>query len=223
MNAGRFALGLWILLLVLCSCKSQTDLYVNHHGKVDIHPEDGNVLHWKNTKAVFIGATPCKGHETELNYKTSDCEVVVPDVMQPGRYMYTCEKCKDPEIITGSETEPLEDLLRGKGKEPDVTVAIPCDVNMNKIVPSFYTNEVKKGQVIEWQSNGTGKTWVLPWNVVFDNPMVCQEGGTIKSDGYGDGICTVNVDTPMEYAYTVKSTANPATCGDGTSSVKVVP
>jgi hypothetical protein len=228
-----WSLFLGIAILVLSGCEGN-DVHVSlaQNGKIVLNPIYSDKIRWApGVQVHFLIPGLCQERDTWITTCTVRIKVQPGDF---GQFNYICKGgiCKDPEVDVGSSTAQPDTYAKmtraawAAALNPDVQVALPCDLGSGTItptpadVPGDLYGPITSGTVVQWVSNGNGSVLLKDWTVTFDagNATVCNEADIHNAGGYRS--CTIKDGLAAgPYKYTAASPQ----CKSGSGSVTVSP
>jgi len=206
-------------LLMLSGCGSDTiNLVISPRtGKFVPNPKKGDVVRFSARGAdksvtFSFGVSPCV--ETNI---TGTCTVNAdaPSGTPAGYYLYKCpdNSCVDPEIIVGSDIEPIhnEAMLHAARGAP-TPVGIIC-LNGNAMIDPTPIR-VSAGENIVWYPDGSAAQQPKKWSI-SSLADTCTDSTQINQD---HSSCTIRADAPPTSSYTLTVT-EPAMCKPATGEI----
>ena len=184
--------------------------------KLILNPQPNDVIEWQATvNPTFLGPTPCEGGQPV----GSKCKVN----QTAGKYLYTCGKCKDPEIVVGSDI-PVgvqKTITIGAGAAmASQAVSLWCNNNQVALAPAEVDYTPKSGDTVQtlWVNTGNGSSYIADWQVNFSGTSPCIE----SQIGAGhDNTCTFNASANATYTYTAKSASGACNQTTAAGTIKV--
>ena len=198
----NWMLALGALWLIGCEDKkAPVVMQVQGGGKVFLHPQQGDVVQWKDSSGKAfpvtfppIGTSPCQ----ESANPTSTCTLKLGGV-----YPYDCAGCADPVIIVGSDGGPLQKaVVLPKGNVLDSqSGVIYCDAASKaaKVYKDPLQVAASTGGAnskIQWFPYGN--SGITAFTVTLQ-PGTCQEATIDQSQN----ICTLLAGAPKSQTYNV--------------------
>ena len=184
--------------------------------KLIVNPQQNDVIEWKDgVNPSFLGPTPCEGGQPQGN----KCKVN----QTAGKYLYHCEKCIDPEVVVGSDTQGSTkhtfSVPAGTAIASQL-VSLWCNNNQVSLDPAEDDFTPKSGNTIQtlWVNTGNGASFIPDWLVTFTESSPCQE----KQIGAGhDNTCTFDAAASGTYSYIAKSASGKCNGTSATGMIKV--
>jgi hypothetical protein len=184
--------------------------------KLILNPQQNDVIEWQaDVNPSFLGPAPCAGGQPQ----GGKCKVNET----AGKYLYSCSKCKDPEVVVGSDIpsgiKHTISIAAGAAMASDA-VSVWCNNNQVAVAPAEVDFTPKSGDTVQtlWVNTGNGSSFIKDWQVNFTGTSPCLEAQI----GAGhDNTCTFNASASATYTYTAKSSSGECNQTTAAGTIKV--
>jgi hypothetical protein len=210
------SLGIGAVLQSACTNTIRVIPSPDQPDKLILNPQQNDVIQWQaGVNPSFLGPTPCASGQPQDN----QCKVN----QTGGKYLYSCPKCKDPEVVVGSDI-PLSVThtlaISAGAATASQPVSVWCNNNQVALAPPEVDYTPKSGDTVQtlWVNTGNGNSFIADWVVNFNGTSPCIE----SQIGAGhDNTCTFNASTTATYTYVAKSAGGGCNQTNAVGTIKV--